>query len=299
MIISIKNPYFKPGKVNSNMTHIIDGRAMADELLAEIANKIKNYQLLPRLQIVMVGDNLASTIYTKNKLNAARRVGMEAELLALDANTTTQELLAHIDGFNADRCVHGIIVQLPLPSHIDTSTIIERIAPHKDVDCFHPVNLGRLFLGRSTLFKPCTPSGCIHILARSGVEVAGKHVVIVGRSNIVGKPLGLMLTNLDATVTLCHSRTHDLPNLMRLGDIVVCAVGKAHLFDVGYFKTGAVVIDVGISKVDGMLCGDVNAGSVLSAVGMLTPVPGGVGPMTVAYLIKNTLDAAIAAWNDH
>lgn len=284
---------------------VIDGKKIAQEIRDEArvaADALKKAGIEPCLAAVLVGDDPASKAYVGNKRRACEEVGIVSRLLTPSADISEDELLALVDSLNEDEDVHGILVQLPLPSHIDEDRVIERINPDKDVDGFHPTNVGRLVIGLDTL-KPCTPAGIPELIVRSGLEVSGKHVVIIGRSNIVGKPAMNILVqkaaNANATVTVCHSGTHDLPSITRLGDILIAAIGRANYVTADMVKPGATVIDVGINRVDDdtakrgyRLVGDVDYDSVKEVAGAITPVPGGVGPMTVAMLMGNTVKAA-------
>jgi methylenetetrahydrofolate dehydrogenase (NADP+) / methenyltetrahydrofolate cyclohydrolase len=275
---------------------IIDGKARAKRLTAEIADRVAARIAAggsqPGLAVVLVGENPASQVYVRNKRRTAAAIGMRSFAHDLPATTPQASLLALIDTLNRDPAVNGILVQLPLPKHIDEELVTERIDPLKDVDGFHPYNIGRLVLKRPTL-RPCTPYGCMTLLADTGEELAGKHAVVIGQSNIVGRPMALELLMARCTVTICHSKTRDLPGLVRQADIVVAGVGKANFVQGGWIKPGAIVIDVGINRtVEGRLCGDVDFAAVKEVASWITPVPGGVGPMTIAILLANTLRAA-------
>ena len=286
-------------------TIIIDGKAIAAEIRAEAreqATALKSKGIEPCLAAVLVGDNPASKAYIGTKRRACEEVGVKSVLHTPSADISEGDLLALIDDLNNDDAVHGILVQLPLPNHIDEDRVIERISPTKDVDGFHPANVGKLVIGLDTL-KPCTPAGIPELIVRSGLEVSGKHVVIVGRSNIVGKPAMNILVqkaaNANATVTVCHSGTPDLPAITKLGDILVAAIGRPEYVTADMVKPGATVIDVGINRVEDdtkprgyRLVGDVDFEGVKEVAGAITPVPGGVGPMTVAMLMVNTVKAA-------
>lgn len=280
---------------------VIDGRQLAAELRAEVGREVAALRArgrVPGLTVVLVGDDPASHIYTRNKQKVAEELGFRSERIDLPATTSREELLELIQRLNADPEVHGILVQLPLPPHLDEAEVIEQIDPRKDVDGFHPVNVGRLWSGQPCL-APCTPAGILYMLRRVGVDPAGKRAVVVGRSNIVGKPMAALLLRANATVTICHSRTQDLPAVCREADILVVAVGRPEMVTAEYVKPGAVVIDVGINPVPGTknkLVGDVHFPSVREVAGYITPVPGGVGPLTIAQLMKNTLEAAKAFW---
>jgi methylenetetrahydrofolate dehydrogenase (NADP+)/methenyltetrahydrofolate cyclohydrolase len=275
---------------------IIDGKALAqrvtDEVRAEVAAFVAAGHAPPGLAVVLVGDNAASQLYVRNKRKTTDAVGMRSFAHDLPAGASEAELLALVDRLNADPAVHGILVQLPLPKSIAPERVIERIDPKKDVDGFHPYNVGRLVLKMPTL-RPCTPYGCMRLLAETGENLVGKHAVVIGQSNIVGRPMALELLMARCTVTICHSATRDLPGLVRQADIVVAGVGKPRFVPGGWIKPGAIVIDVGINRLpDGKLCGDVDFDSAQPVAGWITPVPGGVGPMTIATLLANTLRAA-------
>ncbi len=280
---------------------IIDGKAIAqqvrDEVAAEVA-RLKEQGLVPGLTVVLVGDDPASQVYVSNKERTAQELGMNSTVHRLPATTTQAELEKLIDELNDDPSVHGILVQSPLPEGLDERAINLRIRPEKDVDGFHPINVGRLWLGEDCLV-PCTPAGVMVMLEKMGVQTSGKHAVVVGRSTIVGKPMAALLLQANCTVTVCHSRTRNLKDVCREADILVAAVGKLHMLDKEYIKPGAVVIDVGINPVPGYkrrIRGDVDFESAKEVAGMITPVPGGVGPMTIAMLMVNTLKAAKAQW---
>ena len=275
---------------------LIDGKAIAQAVRTEVKGKVEEFSgrtgVLPCLATVLVGDDAASAVYVRNKGKACREVGMLSRQMNFPASTSQEELMDIVAGLNADAAVHGILVQLPLPDRIDETRILESIDPAKDVDGFHPVNAGRLLTGQPS-FVPCTPLGILRMLDHEGVELKGKHAVVVGRSNIVGKPVALLLLSRHATVTICHSRTRDLPGVVRGADVVVAAVGKAEMVRGSWLAPGSVVIDVGINRLpDGRLVGDVAFGEAMEVAGKVTPVPGGVGPMTIAMLLQNTLEAA-------
>lgn len=273
---------------------VIDGRAAADAILDDCAAQIAaRDDITPGLTVVVVGDNPASHVYVRNKVRACERVKLHSQKIELPADTGEEELLRQIARLNADSAVHGILVQLPLPAHIDAEKIIPAIAPEKDVDGFHPVNFGRLAAGLPAL-RPCTPSGCMRLLEDAGVAVSGARAVVLGRSNIVGKPMALMLINAGATVTVCNSRTPELAAVSRAADIVVAAVGRPKMVGADMVKPGAAVIDVGINRAEDGIVGDVDFAAVREVAGQLTPVPGGVGPMTIAMLVANTLQAAFS-----
>jgi len=274
---------------------IIDGKAMAAQLRAQIKLQVAEMQekqgILPGLAVVLVGDDPASQIYVRNKERACKNVGMHSEVYRLPAQTSQEELLDLIERLNNDPAIHGILVQSPPPAHIDESAVIRAINPDKDVDGFHVINVGRLSTGQEGLVS-CTPKGCIHLIKSTGMDITGKVAVVIGRSNIVGKPVAQLLLKENATVIQCHSRTKNLADMVRLGDIVVAAVGKKHLITADMIKPGAVVIDVGMNRTDDGLYGDVDYDAAAEIAGHITPVPGGVGPMTIAMLLQNTLEAA-------
>ena len=274
---------------------IIDGNALARQIRAEVTHRteaLKAAGITPSLAIIMVGDDPASQVYTRHKVNDSTETGLNAALERYPGNLPEADLLQRIDVLNKDPTVHGILVQLPLPAHMDSSNVIEAITPAKDVDGFHVANAGALLVGRPG-FWPCTPHGCMKMLEAIGCDLKGKHAVVIGRSNIVGKPMAIMLLAQNATVTICHSATRDLKALTRQADVVVVAVGKRNMLTADMVKPGAVVIDVGMNRSDqGKLCGDVDFDGVKEVAGWITPVPGGVGPMTRAMLLLNTLQAA-------
>ena len=275
---------------------ILDGKAISadirEQIKAQVDERIAAGRRAPGLIVVLVGENPASQVYVRNKQKACQQVGFSSELMQLPADTSQGELLDLIDRLNARDDVDGILVQLPLPEQIDEDTVTERILPAKDVDGFHPYNIGRLVL-RQPLLRPCTPKGVMTMLTRTGIDLVGKDAVIIGQSNIVGRPMFLELLMARCTVTVCHSKTRDLPGKVRSADIVVAAVGVPRFVKADWVKPGAIVIDVGINRLeDGSLCGDVDTAAVSEVAGWITPVPGGVGPMTVATLLENTLLAA-------
>ncbi|MEM6799438.1 MAG: bifunctional methylenetetrahydrofolate dehydrogenase/methenyltetrahydrofolate cyclohydrolase FolD [Planctomycetota bacterium] len=287
------------------MAQIIDGKALAkqmrSELSADVADFIQNNAAVPCLAAVLVGEDPASEVYVRNKRRACEAVGMDSQLHRLPTETTTDELLALVHKLNKDDAVHGILVQLPTPPQIDADRVLRAVNPAKDVDAFHPENVGLLVQGQPR-FLPCTPAGVQQMLLRSGVPVAGQHVVVIGRSHIVGRPLSIMLSQPgeggNATVTLCHSRTAELPAITRGADIVVVAIGKPNFLTADMVKPGAAVIDVGTNRLEtdgagaGKLVGDADYEAVSEVAGWITPVPGGVGPMTITMLLFNTLAAA-------
>ena len=285
---------------------MIDGAAVGRLVRRDVAAEVERLKALgitPGLSVVLVGDDPASAVYVRSKGKACEEAGMRGETIRLSAETTEDALLAQIDRLNADPNVHGILVQMPLPRHIAADKVIRRIRPEKDVDGFHPVNVGKLSIGERDGFVPCTPAGAIELLVRSGVETRGKDAVIVGRSNIVGKPMAALLMQDapggNATVTVCHSRTSNLAGHVRRADIVIAAIGKPEMITGDMIKPGAVVIDVGINRVNDAaapkgyrIVGDVHFASARDVASLITPVPGGVGPMTIAMLMKNTVRAA-------
>jgi len=274
---------------------IIDGREVAKSIRAELAaqvEQLKSQGTVPGLTVILVGDDPASHSYVRGKEKACREIGIHSEVIRLESSVTEEELLGKIDQLNQNPNVHGILVQLPLPSHISEQAVLEAIHPEKDVDGFHPISVGNLVIGKETLV-PCTPQGIVELIKRTGVTLEGKHAVVIGRSNIVGKPVSLLLQRENATVTMCHSRTCNLEQLTRQADILVAAVGRPHLIGREHVKQGAVVIDVGVNRIEtGKLVGDVKFDEVKETAGYLTPVPGGVGPMTITMLLKNTIAAA-------
>ncbi len=274
---------------------LIDGNALSRQLRTEVAARaqaLKARGITPGLAVVLVGDNPASQVYVRNKVKACEDSGLHSVLEQYDATMTEAQLLTRVDALNNDPTIHGILVQLPLPAHIDAQKVIEAISPAKDVDGFHIASAGALMTGMPG-FWPCTPYGCMKMLESIGYELRGKHAVVIGRSNIVGKPMALMLLQQDATVTICHSRTKDLKAQTLQADVIVAAVGKRNVLTADMVKPGAVVLDVGMNRNDqGKLCGDVDFEGVKAVAGYITPVPGGVGPMTITMLLVNTLEAA-------
>ena len=295
-----------PSSNGRDRAGLIDGTAIARAIRADVAEqaaRLRERGVRPGLAVVLVGDDPASAVYVRSKGKACVEAGMHSETLRLPATTTQSELLAQVDRLNVDPAIHGILVQMPLPRQIDGETIIRRIRPEKDVDGFHPVNVGKLLIGDRDGFAPCTPAGVQELLTRSGVETRGAECVVIGRSNIVGKPMAALMlqgrAGADATVTVCHSRTRDLAAHCRRADILIAAIGRARFITADMVKPGAVVIDVGINRVDDpqarngyVLAGDVDFANVREVASLITPVPGGVGPMTIAMLLKNTVRAA-------
>jgi len=275
---------------------LIDGKALAQTIRDRIAKDVADLQarsgIRPGLAAILVGDDPASKLYVKNKQKACDAAGIYVDEHKLPATTTQAELLALIEKVNADPKVHGILVQLPLPMQIDSKIILDAVDPHKDADGFHPYNMGRLVEGMA-MFTPCTPKGVIKMIESTGVTIEGKRAVVVGRSNIVGKPAALLLMHRHATVTVCHSKTRDLPGVCREAEILVVAIGKAKFVTADMVREGSVVVDVGVNRLaDGTFVGDVDFGPVSERAGWISPVPGGVGPMTIAMLLDNTLESA-------
>lgn len=276
------------------MAKILDGKLMAEELTRDQARRVAEMTakgVVPGLAVVLVGEDPASQIYVRNKGIACETVGMHSKTIRLPQSTSQDEVIAVIDELNTDAAIHGILVQLPLPRHLDEAAVLARILPQKDVDGFHISNAGKLFSGQTGVV-PCTPKGIIHMLKQGGVDLAGKDAVVIGRSNIVGKPAAMLLLNENCTVTICHSRTHNLKEHCRRADILVAAIGKPRFVTADMVKPGAAVVDVGINRVDGKVVGDVDYEAVSEVAGYITPVPGGVGKLTISMLIENTLEAA-------
>lgn len=269
---------------------LLDGKVLANDILDKLSLKVKQLDTAPNLVVIQVGNDPASSVYVRNKERTAERVGINSETVKLSKHITQDELLEIIDKYNNDSLVNGILVQLPLPKHIDEQVILEAISPMKDVDGFHPLNVGKLNIGQKQMI-PSTPAGIMELLKANHIELEGKHVVIVGRSNIVGKPLAHLLLEANATVTVAHSRTKNLKQLTQMADILVVAVGQPEFITKDYVKAGAVVIDVGINRTESGLKGDVDFNNVKSKVAAITPVPGGVGPMTIAMLMNQTYQA--------
>ena len=280
------------------MAKIIDGKAISAQIRTELAQETKAFAekngFLPGLAVVIVGEDPASQVYVRNKRRACEEVGFYSEAYELPEATTQEELEDLVDHLNADPKIHGILVQLPLPKHLDETRVLLKIRPEKDVDAFHPYNVGKIMIGDYN-FLPCTPAGVMALLERSGIEISGKNCVVIGRSNIVGKPMAMLLLHANGTVTICHSRTKNLAEVCREADILVVAIGRADFVGADMVKEGAVVIDVGMNRrADGKLTGDVNFAEVEPLASAITPVPGGVGPMTITMLMQNTLTAAKA-----
>ena len=278
------------------MAEIISGKIVAQKMRAEIAEEIlefkAKYGIAPSLAVVVVGNDPASAVYVRNKHKACLDVGISSYQIELPEHTTEEELLSKIKSLNSDKDINGILVQLPLPKHISEERLINSILPEKDVDAFHPINVGKIMIGNYS-FLPCTPAGVMELLKHYNVDIQGKNCVVIGRSNIVGKPMSMLLMEKNGTVTICHSKTQRLGEICRQADIIVVAVGKAEFLHADMIKPGAVVIDVGINRTaDGKLVGDVAYDEVSEVASMITPVPGGVGPMTITMLLKNTITAA-------
>lgn len=271
---------------------IIDGKAISAAVKEQVRAEIERDKIKAGLAVVIVGDDPASRVYVNNKKKACELCGIQSFEYALPEDTSQEQLLELVDTLNSDKNVNGILVQLPLPKHLDEKAVIERISPIKDVDAFHESNVGKIMIGNYA-FLPCTPAGCMELIHSTGVEVAGKECVVIGRSNIVGKPMAMLLLHENGTVTVCHSKTRELAEVCRRADILIAAVGRPNFVTADMVKDGAVVIDVGINRLEnGKLCGDVKFDEVSEKAGWITPVPGGVGPMTIAMLMKNTLTAA-------
>ncbi|SIQ91835.1 bifunctional methylenetetrahydrofolate dehydrogenase/methenyltetrahydrofolate cyclohydrolase FolD [Priestia flexa] len=273
---------------------IIKGKEVAAELRADLKEEVaqlKEQGVVPGLTVILVGDNPASHSYVKAKAKACEEIGVASEVIKRDVNITQEELLQEIQQLNESEAVHGILVQLPLPNHIDEKAVLNAISPKKDVDGFHPVSVGNMVIG-DECYLPCTPHGIIELIKRSGEEISGKHAVVIGRSNIVGKPVAMLLLQENATVTIAHSRTKDLSAMIKQADILVSAVGRPRLVKAEDLKPGAIVIDVGNTMKNGKLVGDIDYEPAKEVAGYITPVPGGVGPMTITMLLKNTVDAA-------
>jgi len=284
--------------MSTHTAKIIDGNALSAQLRTDVARRVtalKAKGITPGLAVIMVGDNAASQVYVRNKVKSCTEAGMHSVLERYEATMSEADLLARVDALNHDASIHGILVQLPLPAHIDANKVIEFISPAKDVDGFHIASAGALMVGQPG-FWPCTPYGCMKMLESIGYDLRGKHAVVIGRSNIVGKPMAMMLLQKSATVTICHSATKDLKAMTLQADVIVAAVGKRNVLTADMVKPGAVVLDVGMNRTDeGKLCGDVDYAGVAEVAGYITPVPGGVGPMTITMLLVNTLESAESA----
>lgn len=275
--------------------HLLNGKELAQKLQQEMTQEVtelKEKGLQPGLAVILVGEDPASQVYVRNKERAANNIGMYSVVYRLPETTSEADLIAKIEELNHDDKVHGILVQLPLPKHINEDLVLDTIDPAKDVDGFHPMNLGNLFAGKPTMI-PCTPAGIMELIKLSGMDLAGKNAVIIGRSNIVGKPMAHLLLQANATVTICHSKTKDLPKVAKQADVLVVAIGRANFVTADFVKEGAVVIDVGINRDENnKLTGDVKFDEVAPLTSFITPVPGGVGPMTITMLMRQTIDAA-------
>ena len=275
------------------MPQIIDGKRISTEIKDELkvqVSQLKEQGTEVTLAVIQVGQDPASSVYVRNKKRACEYIGIGSNSYELPEETTEEELLFLIDKLNRDAAINGILVQLPLPKHISEDHILRAISPAKDVDCFHPVNVGKLFIGEAG-FLPCTPAGVVELLKRSNIEISGKECVVIGRSNIVGKPMAMLMVRENATVTITHSKTKDLKEVCKRADILIVAIGKPRMIDDSYVKEGAVVIDVGIHRnADNKICGDVDYEKVADKCSAITPVPGGVGPMTIAMLMKNCIE---------
>jgi methylenetetrahydrofolate dehydrogenase (NADP+)/methenyltetrahydrofolate cyclohydrolase len=278
------------------MAKILSGKELSEKLLikqAEEVAQLKQKGIVPGLVVILVGEDPASQIYVRNKMRACEKVGIYSETIRLEENTSEEKLIEIIDKLNSDEKINGILVQLPLPRHINEQNVLMRILPEKDVDGFHIANAGKLFTGQKSML-PCTPKGIMYMLDDAKIVFEGKNAVVIGRSNIVGKPIAMLLLNRNCTVTICHSRTQNLSEFTKHADILVAAVGKAKFVTADMVKKGAVVVDVGINRVDGKVVGDVDFEPVSEVAGYITPVPGGVGKMTISMLIQNTIEAAKA-----
>lgn len=280
------------GKDVDNMAKVINGREISAGILSGLKEEIEKRAISSKLAVVLVGDDPASMTYVASKEKRSKEIGLQSEVIRMRGDTTQQELLNKLDELNIDKSVNGMLVQLPLPKHIDESAIISAIEPKKDVDGLHPINMGKLFLGQEPMFYPCTPAGIMEMINSTNVELKGKNAVIIGRSNIVGKPISMLLMRKHCTITICHSRTVDLPEITKKADILVAAIGKANFVKEEMVKRGAIVIDVGMNRTEKGLTGDVDYEKVKEIAGYITPVPGGVGLMTVAMLMKNCVKAA-------
>lgn len=283
------------------MVKIINGKEISNSLIEKFKKNVDNlrseYNICPALAVIIVGDNPASKVYVNNKKKVCEKIGIKSYEFTLPTNTTESELLKLIYGLNRREDINGILVQLPLPSHINEKKIIENINPIKDVDAFNEINIGKIMTGNFN-FLPCTPAGIVYLLKESNIKIEGKHCVIIGRSNIVGKPLAMLMLHNDATVTICHSKTKNLKEICKTADILITAIGKPEFISCDVIKPGAVVVDVGINRdINGHICGDVDFEKVKDIASFITPVPGGVGPMTIAMLMKNTITATLLQKN--
>ncbi len=276
------------------MAEILSGKQMSEQLTQEQQERVAALRaqgIVPGLAVILAGENPASEIYVRNKKTMCDTIGVHSEVVRLPNDVSQEDLIAHVERLNQDPAIHGILVQLPLPEHLDEAAVLARVLPEKDVDGFHVVNAGKLFAGLPGVV-PCTPKGILYMLHQAGIELKGKEAVVIGRSNIVGKPVAMLLLQEHCTVTICHSRTQNLKDVTRRADILVAAIGKPRFVTADMVKPGATVIDVGVNRVDGKVCGDVDFDAVKEVAGHLTPVPGGVGKMTISMLMENTLEAA-------
>lgn len=272
------------------MAVLLDGKALSNIILENLELNIKKLATKPKLAVILVGDNAASQVYVKNKEKTARRIDIESLVIELPAEVSEDNLIEHIHILNEDKNINAILVQLPLPKHINTNKVLEKIDPMKDVDGFHPINAGKIAIGQTPFAYPCTPKGIIKLLDSYNINLEGLNAVVIGRSNIVGKPLAQLLLNKNTTVTIAHSKTKNIKDLTKHADIVLTAIGQPNFLKADMVKEGAIIIDVGINKVDGKLAGDVDFKSVEHKASFITPVPGGVGPMTIAMLMENTYE---------
>jgi methylenetetrahydrofolate dehydrogenase (NADP+)/methenyltetrahydrofolate cyclohydrolase len=271
---------------------LLDGKALAASIRASVRERIRKSGLRPGLAVILAGDDPASKVYVRNKTRACEEAGVHSVQIDYPASVTQEELIRRISKLNADPAIHGILVQLPLPAHLDAAAVLDAVAPHKDADGFHPANLGALLSGRPR-FVPCTPAGIVRLVEHAGVPLGGRRAVVIGRSTIVGKPLALLLLQKDMSVTICHSKSRDLAHIAAEADVLVAAVGRPKLVTAAMVKPGACVVDVGINRLaDGSLAGDVDFAAVKEIAGWISPVPGGVGPMTIAMLLENCVHAA-------
>lgn len=276
------------------MAKLLDGRALAEELFikqSELVSRLKEKNIIPGLAVIIVGEDPASKVYVRNKEAASERLGISSRCIRLSESTSQNELISEIEKLNSNDSIHGILVQLPLPRHIDAELVLQKISYKKDVDGFHDVNAGMLFKGNFNVI-PCTPKGIMYMLDSTGIDLNGKNAVVIGRSNIVGKPIASLLTDRNCTTTICHSKTENLEFYTKNADILVVAIGKANFVKADMIKKDAIVIDVGINRIDGKLCGDVDFDDVFDKAAYISPVPGGVGKMTIAMLMQNTLEVA-------
>ena len=279
------------------MGKLIDGKKISSDIREELKAKIAKLQeekgVTPGLAVILVGDDPASQVYVRNKERACKETGIYSEVLRLPADTTEEQLFSYIDGYNKNDRIHGLLVQFPVPGHLSQQRIIDRIDPSKDVDGLSYVNAGKLASGAADGLVSCTPRGILELVKRTGTQIEGKHVVVIGRSNLVGKPVAQLFLNENATVTICHSRTKDLPAVTRTADILIVAIGRPHFVKADFVKDGAIVIDVGTSRFEGKLTGDCDTDTIIEKASYITPVPGGVGPMTITMLLDNTVRACM------